>query len=376
MIRIQLISRQKKPEMWAIELEKILRRLGDVDIRFETEMKSDRHITFLSDGVRELELKLDQFNQKRTGVIFLVSEKEEIPALLETGQVDDVLIHPFRITEVLSKLRYYQQTLAWNEVEDFGESFESVVMTARSSLEIARNLHRRMSPSRTENFKGFRVESRYIAGFRSGGDYFDLAEGKKSGDLSLFLTDSSSYGLSSAVTSLLASTAMRLNREGSHEIPQLIESLWAEIQQVMSPQDELSFLYGRLERKTLTFQFMNFGNTRLLHRSSSSDQLKEFKAETPFPPLSVGSELKIPQAVSRISLQPGDRLLVLSDGYEECLGKKWASIVKNNQENEAEELLTQLAFELKRKLDPDDLPDQDCTAIVLDLEDKILRLAS
>jgi hypothetical protein len=79
-------------------------------------------------------------------------------------------------------------------------------------------------------------------------------------------------------------------------------------------------------------------------------------------------------------VEPEDRIIVLSDGYGEACGgwDETLKILDRFRTRGLTELLNELTFEVKRKLKEEDgeteMPSQDCTALVFDVDSKILRL--
>ena len=78
--------------------------------------------------------------------------------------------------------------------------------------------------------------------------------------------------------------------------------------------------------------------------------------------------------------QPGGRVVILSDGFLESLGgtPEALLLLENFKERKGADLLNELAFGIKSRLSnpKEDLPAQDCTAMVLDLDPRVIRRIS
>ena len=99
-------------------------------------------------------------------------------------------------------------------------------------------------------------------------------------------------------------------------------------------------------------------------------------------PLSQGSRHSLGNSTllqeGSIQLAASDRLVLLSDGYLELLGGEEEARVTLEKYSQApaEDLLNELAFQTKSRLaDPrEEIPAHDSTALVFDVDSKVMRL--
>jgi serine/threonine protein phosphatase PrpC len=83
--------------------------------------------------------------------------------------------------------------------------------------------------------------------------------------------------------------------------------------------------------------------------------------------------------VENLRLNPEDRLVLVSDGFCEVAGGQKAlnQLLNSFRNADAKDLLNELVFIVKRRFtDPEDMAEQDCSALVFDIDSKILRLHS
>jgi hypothetical protein len=79
-----------------------------------------------------------------------------------------------------------------------------------------------------------------------------------------------------------------------------------------------------------------------------------------------------------IVFEPEDRIVLLSDGFIEACGGliETKAALDPLRSKESADLTNELVFRVKKKMiDPEDLPSQDCSALVFDIDAKLLRLA-
>lgn len=375
---------------WAAELEALLSITGDVKIFssqqwFEAET-SKAQVLF----VDALCGAAAQMPDSRARMVFLVlNEREagvhELPAALRMGWADDVLLCPIRPLEVISKLKTYQQVLLWDEVSDLNVKFSDLVERMHEDLRLAERLQKARLPQRFPDVKGLQIKSRYLAGMRSGGDYFDLAEAGRgvsaAGQISMILTDSSSYGLASSVLSVLMRVAMKVSQDEARSAVETVKKIENEILATLGEKDQLSLFYGLIRRKDFEFKYTCLGSPRAFHSSNGkSFQRLEFlgKAISQKNPISKTLE-GARSAEQTLRLAPSDRLVLLSDGFLEAVGgeKQAARLLDRFRQQDSADLLNELVYGVKsRFVEDDDMPEQDCTAIAIDVGSNLVRLAS
>ena len=77
-------------------------------------------------------------------------------------------------------------------------------------------------------------------------------------------------------------------------------------------------------------------------------------------------------------MNPKDRLVLLSDGFVNGVGGEFnlQKIFHERIEQDPFSLVNELSFQIKSKLLASDaFPGEDCSAIVIDIESRVLRLA-
>ena len=379
----------RKISVFSPEASKISEVLEPVLVAHGFELEMNGNVTQAGDlvflDVRDphYSKKLSSLDRKGRAIFLIVPDsmqealwkEREFPRELLEGTVDDVLVSPFRPYEVMSCLKHFQQILLWDEVKTVNSSFEQLIESLRGDLEVAQRLQKSRHPKRFPDFKGLKFQSRYLAGMKSGGDFFDIGESKNGKALSMVLTDSSSHGLSSAVLGALSRLARKLSLEDTRTCHELFNLLSEDLTQVMGDRDELSFFYSVVTRDDLKLRYINVGTSELFHARKGK----------PFQRLGVHADPMgkkkqrsgIEEAV--VELRPEDRLILLSDGFVESTGgrKGLEELLSASRSQDPIDQLNELAYQVKKHLqDDDDLPEQDCTAIIMDVDAGILRKVS
>ena len=321
---------------------------------------------------------LSSVDRRGRAVFLIVGEHEKISESALVGLTDsafdDILVFPFRALEVMSKLRHCQQILMWDEVSKLNASFSELIDGFQDDLKLAERLQKERLPIKFSDVKGFHIHHRYLAGLKSGGDYFDLAESPMGNALSMVMTKSSSYGLSSSVLTVLMRVALRLTTEEVFSSADTVKRIQNEIRAVLAEKDHLNLFYAVLSRKDYHLRYINLGSSRAFY-ANTNESFREL--DTHQGPIS-RTRVEIGQD-GEISLEPKGRLIVVSDGYIQALGGADSTrrCLDELHNQDGKDVLNELAFRVKAKLKepPEDVPAQDCTAVVFDVDSRLMRLA-
>jgi serine phosphatase RsbU (regulator of sigma subunit) len=366
-------------KQWAESIRPVLRELPHISVRERSHSAEDGQMVLIDSRHPKLDQVVRGVPRDGRSLVLLHSEGEPLPAAFAEGRVDDLLLFPLRSLELLSKLRQHEQMRLWEQVSRMNEALGGVIERLRDDMSVAERLQKARLPVRFPEIKGFKVTSRYLAGMKSGGDYFDLAESSDGRQLALILTDSSSYGLSSAVVSGIVRVASRLSVEQSRSVRELVRAFYEELLVPLGPSDRLSMFYGVLSRKDYVLRYLNLGSSRAFHRTGGG---KFAVLSSQGGPLSQGSRHSLAGGAvlqeASVSLAPSDRLVLVSDGYLELLGgeDQARELLDRFAEKPAEDLLNELAFQMKSRLENprEELPSQDSSALVFDVDAKVMRL--
>jgi hypothetical protein len=142
----------------------------------------------------------------------------------------------------------------------------------------------------------------------------------------------------------------------------------------LGEKEHLSLFFGRLYRRDFTLSYQLFGSVEafLVGPDHAAQALEKTGGKITGQQLPGGVEQK------KVHLSPKDRLVLMSDGFVKGSGGEFNlhQLFKNKQGQDPFRLVNELAFQIKSKLVPGEtFPGEDCSAIVIDIEQNILRLA-
>ena len=311
-------------------------------------------------------------------VLLMITETDRIEKLMarpEIAHVDEFLIEPVRMNDVFLLLRRMDLERSWRDVSAMNAVLDGSLAGLREDLKLAERLQKSRLPVKFGPFKGMTVKSRYLAGLKSGGDYFDVIENDDQSKISLLMSDASSYGLSSALLTTLMRMTVYLGREGDRAPREVVRGIHSEILRSMKETDTLSFFYGTLSKKDYRLKYVHYGKLHLYHAARGEPyQLIEGNAS---PILGREKSKWWDHPERELVLSGDDRLFLCSDGFVAAANGTEALTRTLNEfrERESVDVLNELAFYVKGKLGEDDLPPEDASALSIEVDSRILRLA-
>jgi sigma-B regulation protein RsbU (phosphoserine phosphatase) len=307
---------------------------------------------------------LDTQDRAGRSYLLVVDENELLPDVRDLGLVDDLLVAPFRLVELLSKCKAH-----FARVE---------VQSTQQELDLANEVLERIlsakTPRRFIGMKGLKVNSKHLTGLKPGGDYFDLFESDKKDYVNILLADSSSYGLSSVLLGMILSNSAKIANENQLRTSEWIQKIYSDLKTALGEKESLSLFFGRLNRKDFTLHYQLYGSIEAF-RVSQDGKCDSF--------LKQGSKITSAQPPvhheeSVLVLNPKDRLVLLSDGFVGGVGGEsfLRQMFRKQMDKDPFTMVNELSFRIKSKLvDGETFPGEDCSAIVIDIENRVLRLA-
>lgn len=344
------------------------------------EIEDHQNEIVLCDPLSMDDLHQDKNNFKSTKkyTVLVITEKdrlEKLTKLKNISLIDDFIVEPIRLNDVFLFLRRMDLKRAQSEIEKLNIDFTENLSKLREDLKLAERLQKDRLPVKFGPYKGIKIRSRYLAGVKSGGDYFDIVENEDQSKMSILMSDSSSYGLSSALLTSLMRMTVYLGREANAQSREVVRGIHSEILRSMKEDDYLSFFYGSLSKKDYKLRYIHYGKLHLFHAKKGEPYVLVEGLQSPY--LSKEKTKWWDHAEKEISLNADDKLFLCSDGYVEAAKgtERLLETLNAFREKESVDLLNELSFYAKGKLDQDEMPNEDSSALFFEVENRILKLA-
>ncbi|MGE4232783.1 MAG: PP2C family protein-serine/threonine phosphatase [Bacteriovoracia bacterium] len=308
-------------------------------------------------------------------VVLVIDEKKvrtSLPEPMLSGDVDDLLLLPLRNADVISKVRSAQMWKGSKDLLAINATVKDLIENLQEDLRVAREMQKGLIPEKFKQVYGFKVLHKYLCGLKSGGDYLDFFEFEDGNHVGILLSDSTGYGISSSFMSVILRLALKMSREETVSPSKTIQKVFQELLPTMKAHESISIFYGVLNRKTFELKYVTAGNVEFL---ISNDKItRSLSGNNP----ALNADLKPTFKEQSLFVHPGERLLFISDGFysEFKSTKELLESMSEFKEKESLEVINELVFRVRKKLlTDDDMPEQDCSVLILDVEKKALRLA-
>jgi hypothetical protein len=360
-----IVTQNKHREsQWKSELQTLTQSMPAVFSGFQAVLVDTEH--------PDWKTVLEQMDTSQKWVMLVTHENDFLPDARDLDWADDILVYPFRLAEMVSKVKHAQ---THQQIHELKREVEFTSHEAKESLEILERMLASRTPKRFEGIRGLNIMSRHLTGLKPGGDYFDVFESQKKEQINILLCDSSSYGLSSALLGMILSSSAKIASDAQMNTADWIRVIYQELKITLGEKEHLSIFYGRLNRRDFSLQYQLFGSIEafLVEKQSGDCHALEKSGGR------LHQHLAPSEAFERkIHLNPQDRLVLLTDGFVKGVGGEFTlhQLFKNKIQKEPFQLVSELAFQIKSKLVPGEtFPGEDCSAIVIDVEPRVLRLA-
>jgi serine phosphatase RsbU (regulator of sigma subunit) len=345
------------------------------------------------DGFETAELIRQRERSQHTPIIFLTAYANDDVQVFKgysLGAVDylpkpivpqvlrskvSVFVDMFRKTEEIKQqaelLRELEQRQHQRELAEVKERMES--QRLRDELRIARQIQQKLFPVAPLPLPGFDVGGASLPAEATGGDYFDYVP-IRDGGLGILIGDVSGHGFGPALLMAQTRTYLRaflLSHTDVREIIALVDTAVVDD----SPDGRfMTLLFARLDPAAKSFQYVSAGHTTgyLLDRSGNV----KTQIESTGMPLGVVPVWEF-EAAPTLHLEPGDLLLLLTDGVveahdsdEQLFGPhRMLDVVRNHRDRPAREIVNTL-FDSVRDFCWARAQFDDMTAVVVKVADE------
>lgn len=242
------------------------------------------------------------------------------------------------------------------------EKIERLYQLTSSKLEKIKQIHEKVVPIRIEKGKTLAVTSKYAAGTKRGGDFYDCVIDDK--NLFLMMCSTSSYIASTVITSHFSKFQNASATRDKYE--DLLEDFINECRDLelisRNNPDSLEVLILSVDLKRLEYFGYQFG-----HFSTLGTNLNNSLEPNEYPL----NENYIEESYINGKLLPGERLCLLSPG----IFKNMNSGMMKNKDFESltsKDFLNNVFFNLKKENDFNDFLSYDSTAVIIEVSPNVL----
>ena len=178
-------------------------------------------------------------------------------------------------------------------------------------LQLAREIQQRFQPTAPPQIPGYELQGISFPSYEIGGDYYDFIE-REDGRVVIALGDVSGKGTSAALLMSSLHAAIHAQVSSHHSIAETIEAVNRYLANNIPSNRFVTLFYAELDPQTGALSFLNAGHNPplLVHANDEVEHLSAGGLPLGIQPDAVFRE-------GRTQLQPGDALIVYSDGVSE-----------------------------------------------------------
>jgi sigma-B regulation protein RsbU (phosphoserine phosphatase) len=190
---------------------------------------------------------------------------------------------------------------------------EKSLQKMQQEVQMARDIQTRLLPKAPPEVPGFDIAGKSVSAQNVGGDYFDFLE-FRDGRLGLCLADVSGKGISASLLMANVQATVRGQSVLGNSAAQCLHNSNLQLYQSTDTDKYVTLFYGVLDAAKRELQYSNAGhNPPLLFKTNSEPSLLSVGG----PVLGILPEAPFDEAI--VSFDPGDLLLIYSDGYSEAM---------------------------------------------------------
>lgn len=264
--------------------------------------------------------------------------------------------------------------------EDLAPHVKRIVERERVKAEIdaANRIQAALLPHEAPYVAGASVASHYRAATEIGGDYFDFLP-MPNGEVGIAFGDVSGHGLTSGIVMAMAKSAL-LVQVKYDESPRAVMNVLNDIVMRTAPKRTLmTFFFGVLDPSSQTLRFSSAG-----HLDPYAFRARERRIEAlsswGFP---LGVKRREPFREHTVDFEPGDRLILYSDGLIEAIDddgdpygfERFEKTILENGHLNAEEIKKTLLGAI-RKFTRNRPPEDDQTLVVVSFDGLVMARAA
>lgn len=261
------------------------------------------------------------------------------------------------------------------EYADLAPHVRRIVERERVKAEIdaANRIQAALLPAGEPDIAGVSVASHYRSATEIGGDYFDflpLADGK----MGLAFGDVAGHGLTSGIVMAMAKSALLVQVGYDPSPRRVMEVLNETVLKTAPKRMMMTFFFGVLDPSTQTLRFSSAGHLDPFVYRAKDESVSSLSVWG-FP---LGVRRRDPFREVSVTFEPGDRMILYSDGLIEALDdhgepfgfQRFEKVIHSTGEGSAEEIRAALLDAVKR-FTRNRPPEDDQTLVVISFEEVV-----
>lgn len=279
-----------------------------------------------------------------------------------------------QLLEKDSELISYRST-----VTQLNTEIETLIVKVSDQLKLAQDIQKFLQPTSIPIIQGIDFSTKFIAGNRFGGNYYDIFEHQDKLKISILLSSASGFSVSSQVLSILIkmSTIREIRKGTANE--KILEMIFSELLPMLGEKDTASLLLGTIDKRSYQFSYSRSGHFYAYHQIHGRESLTELPETQGMMTAKFNSAFQ----TRHTTLNQFDRLVLMTQGIVENKNKTgvpWSEAslkesIRKAPKKGVHELRNEILFQNEKFLDGNPM-DYDVTALVAEVKDPVIKLAT
>ena len=289
------------------------------------------------------------------------SRVSDVTTGLDAG-ANDYLSKPFDKTELLARV---ETLIRLKKTVDENKKLASI----KQEIELARKIHFATIPEELPKVPGLDIVVKYIPMQIIGGDFYDFHRIDEH-RIGAFISDISGHGIPAAIIASMVKIAFSMLKDVADQPGQLMK----EINRILTGNIENGFVtagYALIDKSAMKLYYIRSGHEPLMIYRKNSNTIEEIAPAGRL----IGYAWADNYEMSESAIEPGDRVILYTDGLLEVYNKEREIISMNflknaiirGRELSATDLTDSLAGLLRRWRGLDEELEDDITIVVIDI---------
>lgn len=285
-----------------------------------------------------------------------------------------------RVSELEQEVQERQADLKRfrDELGKANQKLEALITHLHSELKLAHVIQKALVPTEFPHIAGFEFSTKFVPSAVNGGDYFDIFEHEDRFRFGIIVSSSSGHSMSALLLGVLLKMTGQLEARKGSEPHVVLNDMNEQLREHLSKEDQADMFYALIDRRNFDMRFVRAGSLIVLHQNFSTGEVQAL--DSGVGPL--GLDFKAPVSSGSISLNPRDRLVLCTRGViearnpngEEYGMERVTRSFLSGPKRGVHELRNHILYEVQ-KFGSGSEPIRDQTLVVLEVKDKVIKLA-
>lgn len=285
-----------------------------------------------------------------------------------------------RIAELETEIAERERDIAKyrDELARANVRLETLIAQIHQELKLAHSVQKVLVPTEFPHVPGFEFSTKFVPSMIIGGDYFDIFSHEDRLRFGVVLASSSGHAMSALFLSVLLKFTGQMEARRGAEPDKIMVQMVKELLPNIEVGSRADIFYGLVDRRSYELTYCRLGEVAALHQSFSNGEIKLLEGTGSF----IEPGFSTPVIAKQCALNPRDRLILCSRGILEAkslegepfgLARLSRSVVEASRQG-VHELRNQVLFDVQKFAGYQE-PPRDVTLVVVEVKDKVIKLA-